>query len=187
MYCRQCGSQIADDSKFCSQCGAVFSNTPSSRHLGTERNSRICCPMCGNKNLHVTTDRDWGAAVLGGVTGTVIGGLGSGALNAASNLQQQTFFVCHNCGHRFRRPEELAREAQLYGKRSKGINIACVILIALCVILMSVGIKTNFIVITVLFGFLAAILILCIVFMRAKANKPKKELEEIKQGMAKFL
>lgn len=36
MYCRHCGKQIADESKFCPSCGRLLS----------ESNS-VCCPVCG--------------------------------------------------------------------------------------------------------------------------------------------
>lgn len=186
MNCKQCGSPNADDAKFCNNCGATF-NEAHGKNFNVAQNQNICCPKCGNRNLQVTTDRDWGAAALGGVVGTATGGLGSGLLNAASNLQQQTFFVCPNCGNRFRRPEELMQEAKMYGKRSNVISIICGIMLALCLLLMIVGINISSTFIIVFSCITAAIFVLCIVFMRAKANKPKKELEEITQGMRRYL
>lgn len=36
MYCRHCGKQIADESKFCPSCGRLLSE-----------NNSACCPVCG--------------------------------------------------------------------------------------------------------------------------------------------
>ena len=146
--------------------------------------ARLCCPTCGNTQLSVVTDRDFGAAAVGGVVNTAIGGLGSGILSAASNLQQQTFFVCSGCGTRFRNPNELRSEAALYGKRSKGITIACIILLALCGFLLITSISTF---LTVFSLFFMAVLLFCIVFMKNKAKKPLRELQKIESGMKQYI
>lgn len=187
MYCKQCGSQSSNDAKFCENCGATFNGASTTQVPNVPQKQNICCPKCGNRNLQVTTDRDWGSAAIGGVVGTAVGGLGSGMINAASNLKQQTFFVCPDCSHRFRSPQELEEEAQIYGKRSKVISIVCVLMLALCTLLLIIGIKFGVVFINVFSVICAALFVLCMVFMNAKANKPKKALQEITEGMRRFL
>ena len=199
MYCSKCGAANPDQSKFCSDCGAqlvvaspiapVPPVAPVS-HAATPEASRprvpqgkLCCPNCGSTQLTVTTDRDWGAAALGGIAGAAVGGVVSGAIGVASNLQQQTFFVCTDCGHRFRSPQELENEAKIYGKRSILVSIVSGVMILLCLILI---IAVDLVFIDIFFGAIAAILIVCIIFMNKKAQKPKKELEEIQRGMSRF-
>lgn len=187
MYCKQCGTQNTDGAKFCTRCGATFIDAAPPQYTGNPKNRRLCCPHCGERNLQITTDRDWNAAALGGVVGTAVGGLGSGMLNAASNLKQQTFFICPSCAHRFRSPQELEEEAQIYGKRSKVISIVCVLMLALCALLLVIGIKFGVVFLSVFSVICAALFVLCMVFMNTKANKPKKALQEITEGMRRFL
>lgn len=187
MYCPKCGSANPDNSKFCCDCGAKLSAAAvaappkGDRPRVPQRN--LCCPNCGSTQLIVTTDRDWGAAALGGIAGAAVGGVVSGAIGAASNLQQQTFFVCTDCGHRFRNPQELENEAKIYGKRSILVSIVSGIMILLCLILI---IAVDLVFLDIFFGSIAAIFVLCIIFMNIKARKPKKELEEIQKGMSRF-
>lgn len=218
MYCSKCGAANPDQSKFCSDCGAMLVNTtyatpappvapaspvapapsaapvppvapvtPAATAPEASRprvpQGKLCCPNCGSTQLTVTTDRDWGAAALGGIAGAAVGGVVSGAIGVASNLQQQTFFVCSDCGHRFRNPKELENEAKIYGKRSILVSIVSGVMILLCLILI---IAVDLVFIDIFFGAIAAILIVCIIFMNKKAQKPKKELEEIQRGMSRF-
>lgn len=149
--------------------------------------AKICCPHCGEKSLQVTTDRDWNAAAVGGGVGTAVGGLGSGMINAASNLRQQTFFVYPKCGNRFKNPRELEADVKLFGRRSKIITVASSIVLALCVFLIVLGVSLGLMFLIVLGLLMSVIIALRMVYAGSRASKPKKELSEIQQEMRRFL
>ena len=47
MYCKQCGTQVADGAKFCAQCGAAAPGT--SAGTGASGTSRLLRPRAGRK------------------------------------------------------------------------------------------------------------------------------------------
>lgn len=59
MFCKNCGKEIADDSKFCSFCGtstesedAVLNNVHENEKKETDENKHLC-PSCGSDNLKI--------------------------------------------------------------------------------------------------------------------------------------
>lgn len=60
MYCRNCGSEIEENAKFCKHCGAKqFDDTPEKitcKHCGAEIDSDcIVCPHCGKQVAELKT------------------------------------------------------------------------------------------------------------------------------------
>lgn len=50
MYCRKCGAQLADDSKFCPGCGSAQGQTKYCQHCGESIDAGcIICPKCGKQ------------------------------------------------------------------------------------------------------------------------------------------
>ena len=79
------------------------------------------CPHCGNKQIQVTTETNVqttgknysaGKGCLGflmfGPLGLLCGSCGKGQQTTTSNT---TYWVCPNCGHKFRSPDDLRNEA----------------------------------------------------------------------------
>ena len=50
MYCKQCGAQIPDDFRFCSECGVPLESTKHCPYCGTSIDREcIICPRCGKQ------------------------------------------------------------------------------------------------------------------------------------------
>jgi RNA polymerase subunit RPABC4/transcription elongation factor Spt4 len=126
MYCKNCGKQIDDDSKFCSECGASVSlgdtttkssenvlskpitvkNTPwptskpqskRERIKENKQNGVACCPKCGSTSLSANKKGfGIGKAVVGAA---LTGGIGLVAGNIGA---KKVWVTCLNCGHRWK-------------------------------------------------------------------------------------
>lgn len=148
-------------------------------------NKQLCCPCCGSKELAMTTDRDISGAVANGAVAFAFGGAFSGIASAASNLQQQTFWVCKKCGKKFRNPLELKNEADIYQKRFKILMTVDGILGVLSLIL-AIVMFSKVGAIGILFLFFGVLLLLLPLVLRGKASRRYKELKEIEDGMSRF-
>jgi len=120
MFCGKCGEQIPDDSQACPNCGtrtggsSVIPSVPVS--------AGVSCPDCGSKNLQTIVESNTsgsgggygtGKGCLGfllfGPLGLLCGSCGSKAKVTTTN---KTFWVCQDCGHKFRNTEELLQETK---------------------------------------------------------------------------
>ena len=148
-------------------------------------NKQLVCPCCGSTDLAMATDRDIAGAVANGAVAFAVGGALGGISSAASNLKQQTFWVCKKCGNRFRNPKELKAEADMYQKRFKALMIFGGIVAVICLIA-SIAIFSTTAVVGVLFLLFAAFFSLTPLILRKKANDRYRELKEIEDGMRQF-
>ena len=54
MFCKNCGKEIADDSKFCSFCGINIENAAEEPDSEEEiAICEVCCPDCGSCNVKI--------------------------------------------------------------------------------------------------------------------------------------
>lgn len=147
---------------------------------------KLCCPQCGGSELTAVTDRDIAGAIGSGIIAAGAAGALGGIASAASNLNQRTFWLCKNCGHKFRNPEELRSEAKMYQKRFTGLMIFAGV-IALLSFILAFALFSKSAVLGILFLLLGLILVLLPLTVRAKASSRQKELAQIENGMKQFL
>ncbi len=102
--------------------------------------NHFCCPNCGHKHLQLTTETDVkttgknyssGQGCLGylllGPLGLLCGSCGQNQKTTTTNTN---YWMCQNCGNKFRRPEDLKEEARSLKART-GIVVALAILISI--------------------------------------------------------
>lgn len=135
MFCHECGTQIPEGVKFCYKCGAkvvedINGNTanlnttdiqtlePSNiEMLENPNRSRIECPNCHSLNLIPVSETQtyvsgsgYGVGkgccgyILLGPLGLLCGLCGTGA---TSQTTTSTWWVCKDCGNKFRDPKEI--------------------------------------------------------------------------------
>lgn len=105
MYCKHCGKEISDDSKWCPECGKSLSTETVTENPGI----KIHCPKCKSKRLQITagTASSSTVAVPLGNTRIAVGGTDTKIMH--------TWF-CQDCGNQFRDPKELQQELESYKK-----------------------------------------------------------------------
>lgn len=113
MYCTNCGQQISDDSVFCEKCGTKVPHATPVQPTAAKSASGIVCPNCGSKNLVPVVKQK----VSGGNSASdaccglaFLGPLGLLCGMHRTNVENQTFWVCQDCGAQNRDHKELKIE-----------------------------------------------------------------------------
>ncbi len=102
MKCQNCGTE--HQANFCPNCGAPVNQPPphptSTWNQGQSTNSPnngVKCPKCGSTKLQTITD------VKGkGVSGLKLCMCGLLGLCGAGKTKSTSYWVCQNCGNRFK-------------------------------------------------------------------------------------
>lgn len=115
MYCRYCGKELSEDSKFCPFCGKSCANPVDTKkqeeNFSHPSKSEITCPHCGSHNtqpiVHTSTQTHTGGySCLGGACGGILLGpvgllLGLCGRSTTTQTASQTRWVCRDCGAEF--------------------------------------------------------------------------------------
>jgi len=124
MFCGKCGFKIDDGAAFCKSCGTKINGT-SVANSGVQSSTVITpkglhCPQCGSKRLQAIVESNTsgqgggysgGQGCLGfllfGPLGLLCGSCGG---NKNVTTTNKTFWVCQECGNKFRDKQEMAVE-----------------------------------------------------------------------------
>lgn len=126
MFCHKCGNEnLVEGSAFCPRCGTKLqvdtsNNKTSNTIVDIKKYGSVFCPKCKSKNLQAIVEtntqgngRGYGAGkgligyLLLGPLGLLCGACGSKAKITTTN---KTFFICMDCGNKFREAAELEAE-----------------------------------------------------------------------------
>ena len=111
-YCHKCRQEIPVDASHCPHCGtAQISNHPSA----TTGRKGVHCPECGSTHLStmVETSTNGGTAVHTPLTSRV------GVSTYTTSNTHRNYWICHNCGQKFRNLQNLKEEIARETKRMK--------------------------------------------------------------------
>ncbi len=172
-FCQNCGASLTDNAEFCTSCGTKTGAAQSV--MNTPNTRKMHCPQCRSHNIAPINE----SSVTGGLT-THHGGISS---THFSN-QQRAFWMCADCGAKFRSIPSLEEEI----KKSKSTPIVMTIFAIIGFILTlylgtSLGNPfASFFLLPYFFGALVAtILFFIFIFVsRSKLKKMKAELEYLK-------
>lgn len=134
MICRKCNREIPDNVLFCPLCGEEQKEEVTVKPVESF-NHYLCCPRCGSKRLNIMGDRDINSALGSGVAGAVLGGAKVGIVAGVAGLKGRTFFVCMDCGMKFRSPDELKAEIEDLKQKQK-IEKVLLSILDICGVLM---------------------------------------------------
>jgi len=136
MFCSKCGTGLPDGSQVCSKCGNILGGSPIAP--ATQISMGISCPNCKSKNLQVSTENNMTASGKGysggkgclgflllGPLGLLCGSCGNKPRVTTTN---KTFWVCQNCGNKFRNAQELMKETGRQFRACIGFGIFFAIL-----------------------------------------------------------
>lgn len=160
-----------------------------------EVNNAFCCPKCGGRNLQITTETterttgknfSAGKGCLGylmfGPMGILCGSCGQQQKTNVTNTQ---FWVCPDCGNKFRNPDDIRQELNKY-KTTFGMPLL-IVSILLAVFMIIIGVVIDLSVFCVFGSVCVAIYILGYVCAhKILIPQKQKELSEILDGMNRF-
>lgn len=147
MYCKNCGTPLPDNAKFCNSCGAKNDsviteqppkiipgqNTSTAPHPG-----HIHCPKCKSHNLQYVTNTQFSSKTTGGGYSGGKGCLGYlllgpfGLLCGSCGSKQKTethttttnTWICTDCGTKFRDADEIEKDINT-ARRTEKVCKAC--------------------------------------------------------------
>ncbi len=112
-YCSNCVSELADEAAFCPNCGQEQNSAPQPvQRRSTSNRKKLHCPECGAAALSpiVETEIGRGAAVNRSITRRT-----SASAMRFSNTRQD-YWMCSECGQKFRNLQNLDEELAYYLK-----------------------------------------------------------------------
>jgi len=127
MFCKNCGASLPDGSKFCAKCGSVVVSSANELPSVTppfDNPKGLNCPNCKSKNLQAIIESDTSGTAGKGYSGTkgclglvLLGPLGllcgnCGSKQATIKTTNKIFWMCRDCGTKFRDAEDLGQEKQ---------------------------------------------------------------------------
>ena len=120
-----------------------------------------------------------------GPLGLLCGSCGQGQKTTTTNT---TYWLCPDCGHKFRRPEDIRKQLDDFKKRFVAISIMGVLLVIMCIFLIAAGISLD-IPACMWSGIIIGLFYIFIIVMTKCVTIPnlQKELDEIEDGMKKFM
>lgn len=100
-FCPNCGKQIAEGSAFCPKCGTKQGGHQPVRRNTTPRGS-LHCPNCRSTHLTPVIES---SSTIGGA-----GRISKNIVLTETNIKNKSFWMCQECGHKFRNLEDLIEE-----------------------------------------------------------------------------
>ena len=203
-FCLKCGAQLNDGQVFCGNCGARSDNSElaSSDNDNTfpqmqprtsdgSGSAFIKCPQCGGRHLAASTEAattvtsgggyNGAAGCLGmlmfGPCGLLCGNCGSSASTAQT--KNKTFWICRDCGYKFRNLNDLRDEIDNNKKYSKIITILLAAFAFSLAVLTSAISDTNFLLCLILLGLVSVLPVF--VGYRIIIKKGEKEYAELEE------
>lgn len=170
MYCHKCGKKLDDGTRFCPDCGTELTPgasaeekpvtvTPApneSRPTISVFGKKVICPVCKSKNLQVisedhsvTQTKGGGFSATKGCLGYLLLGpfgllCGNRKLKTKNYNIHKTFWVCSDCGHKFRNLEDWKNELDSSRRGIKILAVLSAVLLVLSVFLMILGSQEDF-------------------------------------------
>lgn len=167
--CPFCGRAIDDDAIYCSGCGREIDAhdeithnpiTEAMLHYDempepeTRRKHGIVrCPRCGEHNLHPMNETSTSVQTSGGgyssskgclgwllfgPIGLLCGGLGQ-KQRTSVNTVNKLFWICNECGFKFRNLDDWAKEIDIKEKQQKLNQYSAIALVVLSLLFMMMG------------------------------------------------
>lgn len=120
--CPKCSANVEDNAAFCGTCGAPIGAQPTKSH-GVK--GRLHCPNCRSTALTSVTETasSTSMATHSAVTKNV-------AISSGGTVYNNNhFWMCRECGHKFRNVEDLRRELAETKKKEKPLMFLSVLLL----------------------------------------------------------
>ncbi len=175
--CGRCNTHIADETKYCPNCGEKTGNAVGAQRTRTPARSihnKLHCPYCGSRELSMTTESSVGSGMTTNINKKT-------AMTVLSNTHKN-FWMCHECGRKFRNIQNL--EEEIAGEENKiRMFTKLQAVLGICSVVMALmGLLVPFLFIISVVGFFGVALWGFLKSMAVKQCAPlKKELSFLKK------
>lgn len=132
-FCNNCGKQIDDTIKFCPHCGSAQSDAASQAFVPGGR--QLHCPKCRSIQLSPIVETD----VQGGyaINRSVGRKWGASAIDLKST--HRNYWMCGQCGHKFRNIDSLEEEIAVQEKAQRSCVYSSILFVVLALLAMISG------------------------------------------------
>ena len=166
-YCSHCGVQIDEQAVFCPSCGQTQTASPT--HQSNTPN-RLHCPHCKGTQLSpiVETEVSGGTSLNHAVTRK--------SSVSAFNLKNthRNYWMCQNCGHKFRNIDNLNEEIATQKKAQKSALYSAILFAVMCILAFGSKGMIPAIIISAIFGFF-------VISFKKKIDDLTQELKQLEQ------
>lgn len=175
-YCQFCGNELEDGALFCSTCGKSQQTAPKpARRVRNASAKHLHCPNCGSSELSAVVESE----ISGGMSVNHSFTRKTGVSSHKFNNTHRNYWMCKDCGHKFRNLQNLEEELAAQQKLVKNALYG-VILLAVLGIFCSVTIGFGF---TMLFLLPVIIIVACSLFViKGRISKLEDERVYLKQN-----
>lgn len=181
-FCPQCGQQVADGLRFCSNCGAQqVQDAPATQSQTTTVQPtdvrKLHCPNCRSTNIVITTED----SVSGALT------TGSGHIAATTvETKHRNYWICCDCGTKFRNIQNLEEELAKAKKAPVFVGIWFALALAVTIYLLINSANNPFggflmLPFTFIAGITALVTFVFIFVYKNRAKKLEQELDYLKE------
>lgn len=121
-YCSNCGKPLEEGSQFCTNCGSA--QAPISKRPRSASFHQLHCPKCGSTSLSpiVESEISSGSAAYTSV------GRRHGVSQFKFNSTHRNYWMCSNCGHKFRNIQNLDEEIASQEKAKRAVLLTDIII-----------------------------------------------------------
>ena len=134
-FCTNCGQQIDDNAKFCAHCGSSQNAESSAPQTFAPSGKQFHCPKCRGFQLSPVVETD----VQGGyaVNRSMGRKWGASAVNLKST--HRDYWMCGQCGHKFRNLDNLTEEIAVQAKAQRSCISTSIVLLVLSLLSVVIG------------------------------------------------
>lgn len=133
-FCSNCGQQIDDNAKFCAHCGGAQSAQAPASQPTAPGGKRLHCPKCKGNSLAPIVETD----VQGGYALNRSLGRKWGASAVDLKSVHRNYWVCGQCGHKFRNIDSLNDEIAVQAKAQRSCISTSILFLVLSLICMMI-------------------------------------------------
>lgn len=131
-FCSTCGKQLEDDARFCPGCGARSSIDAESVPSAAPANHRtdgkhLHCPECRGNRLTPIVESTSNGGVAVGIPVT----RRTGVTSYSSTTTHRNYWLCQDCGTKFRNLQNLEAELAAESKNVKVASVFCILCTAI--------------------------------------------------------
>lgn len=173
-YCKFCGNEVEEGANFCGSCGQSLEppiQAPQRRNAVNKK--QLHCPECGSAALTpiVETEISGGTAVNHSFTRK------TSASQVKFNNTHRNYWMCSNCGHKFRNLQNLEEEISSLRKLVKNGWLGTILVILLSLVC-TIGYGIGFTLLVCVP--LLAIIIISLFIFKGRISKMEEERAYLK-------
>lgn len=174
-YCQNCGQALADGARFCPNCGQdQQSPGPADTPVRTSNGKRLHCPECRSTAISPVVETE----INGGTSLNHSFSRKNSVSTMRFNSTHRNYWMCSNCGRKFRNLQNLEEELASQEKLAKN-GIIGMIIVALLGIFEWIAIGFG---ISLLAWLVEIICIVCYFILKSRINKLREERIYLKRN-----